>query len=263
MPNRMIREGIVDSPKVEMLVREGGWGAEVFYRRLLQTVDDYGCCDGRLSMIKAKCYPTVLDLVKDADVEKWVELCEKCHLVEVYHAGGLRYLRISNFRQIIRMKPKFPLPPGVNAEELKAAQADPGSGAFIPSTGPRKKKKKANQVEDTSEVVYVMPVVGAAGPREWPVTKNRIAEYAQVYPGIDLDRQFRKMLLWLNDNPARRKTFGGMPKFVIGWLNREQNDNRGHSNSGRVGAVNGEEQRRKAIDAGIDEFTNGKPGRIA
>ena len=32
-----------------------------------------------------------------------------------------------------------------------------------------------------------------------------------------------EMAAWLIANPTRRKTFNGMPRFVNGWLAREQN----------------------------------------
>ncbi len=38
MPNRILREGILTSERVNLL----SWEAEVFYRRLMSVVDDYG-----------------------------------------------------------------------------------------------------------------------------------------------------------------------------------------------------------------------------
>ena len=43
MPNRIIREGILSSDRVDQLDPP----AEVFYRRLMSKVDDHGLFDGR------------------------------------------------------------------------------------------------------------------------------------------------------------------------------------------------------------------------
>ena len=53
MPNRILREGILDSDRVNKL----SWGAEVFYRRLMSVVDDFGRFDARIDLLKSKLYP--------------------------------------------------------------------------------------------------------------------------------------------------------------------------------------------------------------
>jgi hypothetical protein len=118
MPNRVVREGIIDSPRIEQLVREVGWAGEVFYRRLHQIVDDYGRFDGRLTMLKARAFPTVMDLVRDADLERWIAACVKSGLVRVYEVKGHRYLELLDFRQQVRAKTsKYPDPPQSDADD--------------------------------------------------------------------------------------------------------------------------------------------------
>jgi hypothetical protein len=112
MPNRIVREGIIDSSRMEELVRDGGWGAEVFYRRLHQVVDDFGRFDARASVLRARCYPTVLDIVREADVQRWIAACVKAVLVRLYEVDGRAYLEVADFRQFARAKTsKFPDPP--------------------------------------------------------------------------------------------------------------------------------------------------------
>ncbi len=50
----------------------------------------------------------------------------------------------------------------------------------------------------------------------------KLAEYRQAFPGVDALSECRKALQWCLDNPIRRKTFGGMPKFLGSWLGRAQ-----------------------------------------
>ena len=106
MPNRIIREGILTSPKLAKL----GWAEEVFYRRLLSVVDDFGRYYADAGMLRAACYPRQLNKVSDSDVGKWLSACAAAALVRVYPAeDGERYLEVVKFDQQVRAKKsKFP-----------------------------------------------------------------------------------------------------------------------------------------------------------
>lgn len=108
MPNRILREGILTSPKVAKL----GWPEEVFYRRLISVVDDFGRYYADPGMLRAACYPRLLNKVSDSDVGKWLASCATAALVRVYEAeDSERYLELLNFNQQMRAKnSKFPHP---------------------------------------------------------------------------------------------------------------------------------------------------------
>jgi len=78
------------------------------------------------------------------------------------------------------------------------------------------------------------------GPRTWDLSEAKTAEYASVFPGVDVRAECRRALQWCRDNPGRIKTFDGMSNFLFRWLSREQN--RGQS------AANGKPARRTAAD---------------
>lgn len=112
MPNRVVREGILDSDKMDTLVRNGGWAAESFYRRLHSVADDYGIFDARPVVLRSRCYPTLVDIVREADVSRWLAECEKAGLIRLYEADCHKYLEIIEFRQQVRVKKRrFPAPP--------------------------------------------------------------------------------------------------------------------------------------------------------
>lgn len=105
MPNRVIREGILDSDRVDKL----SWPAEVFYRRLMSIVDDFGRCDGRIQIIRSKLYPLRMDKVSMADVEKWMDECSIAGLISRYEVQNKPYLEILDFGQSLRrMVSAFP-----------------------------------------------------------------------------------------------------------------------------------------------------------
>lgn len=58
---------------------------------------------------------------------------------------------------------------------------------------------------------------------EYPISREQCAQWAKLYPAVDVMQQMRNMVGWLNANPARRKTASGVLRFVNSWLAREQN----------------------------------------
>ena len=51
MPNRILREGILSSERVDALSE----GAEILYRRLMSVVDDYGRYFAHPTLIRSAC----------------------------------------------------------------------------------------------------------------------------------------------------------------------------------------------------------------
>lgn len=87
----------------------------------------------------------------------------------------------------------------VCAEPSRAAALDEGVTIFLPT----------NKFATAAEVVIIRSVH---------------ADHLQtLYPGVDVAQQLRAMRGWLETHPAKRKTPNGMPAFVNGWLDREQN----------------------------------------
>ena len=87
MPNRILHESIKYCPKMEQL----NWFEEVVYHRLTVTVDDYGCLDGRIVLLKNTLFPTREDISKD-DIARAIEHMVALGLLRAYEAGGMPYL---------------------------------------------------------------------------------------------------------------------------------------------------------------------------
>lgn len=136
MPNRILRDGILTSPRVAKL----GWAEEVFYRRLMSVVDDFGRYYADPGMLRAACYPRQLSKVTDPDVGKWTRILVEAGLVRVYRALDREsYVELLDFRQQARAKAsKFPAP------------ADEPSGACIADAA----HIHSNRIADAPVVVY-------------------------------------------------------------------------------------------------------------
>ena len=108
MPTRLLRDGILSSETVDSLSPM----AEIFYRRLMSVVDDYGRFYAKPSLLKSYCYPLRGDSVKESDISGWLDECCKTSppLVLYYPNEGKPVIEVQNFKQQIRLKEgsKFP-----------------------------------------------------------------------------------------------------------------------------------------------------------
>jgi hypothetical protein len=130
MPNRILRDGILTSSRIKRL---DGWASEVFYRRLMSVVDDFGRYYADRGLLRAACYPRQLDKVSDSDIGKWLAVCAEAALVRVYPASdGESYLQLLDFRQQVRAaKSKFPDPPSTCAADATHTQSTSDATAHL------------------------------------------------------------------------------------------------------------------------------------
>jgi hypothetical protein len=70
-------------------------------------------------------------------------------------------------------------------------------------------------------VSEIFPCVGT-GPKEFPLTEAKVSEYESAYPGVNIRLEARAIKQWCIDNPSKRKTFDGMPRFLNQWFKRVQ-----------------------------------------
>ena len=130
MPNRLLREGIIGSESVNSLPPE----AEVFYRRLMSVVDDFGRYSAHSALLRAALYPLQLDRVSEAHIIRHLATCRKANLLLVYVHEGKRFLELLKFGQHVRAKnSKWPAPPDQCATDAvhqnRICQTDaPGDG---------------------------------------------------------------------------------------------------------------------------------------
>lgn len=75
-----------------------------------------------------------------------------------------------------------------------------------------------------AEEVETFPCDGMAGI--YTLRADQVSEWQKVFPHLDVAAECKKAGLWLKANPERRKTAKGMPKFLLAWLNRCQDNRR-------------------------------------
>lgn len=219
MPNRILREGILTSPRIARL----GWAEEVFYRRLHSVVDDFGRYFADTGLLRAACYPRQLNKVSDSDVGKWLHACVAAALVRVYQVDGEEYLHVLDFNQQVRAKKsKFPDVPSTRAADATQKLGDSEADAHLGVSG------GVSGGEDSSAPSGAEPVVlsGFAIPlndgSEWEVPLSTVADWKDAYPAVDVEQELREMRAWANANPAKRKTSRGVAAFAVRWLSKAQ-----------------------------------------
>lgn len=75
--------------------------------------------------------------------------------------------------------------------------------------------------EESSELAPVEAII-LNDQSSWKPTLEQYEEYKRLYPGIDIDSEFRKMRAWSMSNLPKRKTKRGVERFVNSWLSRSQ-----------------------------------------
>ena len=62
----------------------------------------------------------------------------------------------------------------------------------------------------------------STGGKCYGVTQSQIDHWRELFPAVDVMQCLRTMIAWLEANSTKKKTMRGMPKFITGWLSREQ-----------------------------------------
>jgi hypothetical protein len=222
MPDRILRVGILTSESVNRL----SWPAEVFYRRLMSVVDDFGRYDGRPAVLRASLYALKVDRVSEPDIGKWIRETEEAGLVRTYTVTEKPYLEISKFDQKVRaVKSKWPDPPLAivgNCRQTPANAPVVEVGVVVedgvnPLAPGDKSPSHAGAVN--GDAVAHIPLVGGV---EWGVPKALAAELESAYPAVDVPQTLLEIRAWCVANPSKRKTPRGVARFINSWCARIQ-----------------------------------------
>lgn len=110
--------------------------AELFYRRLMSVVDDYGRIEDNPKLLLVKCFPLQIDRISPTQVSAWLTACglgsDTCRpLITRYQVNGKNYLQINNFGQRTRFE-KYPAPSQDSVPPSQAARASHSRSTVFP-----------------------------------------------------------------------------------------------------------------------------------
>lgn len=239
MGNRILKESIRMNPRISQL----SFFEETVFYRLLVTVDDYGVFPAHPLMLSRVLFPMREDVTKD-QVKEALSHLEALGLIFRYEVeGDGEYLKITSWERNQRLRNsvhRYPMPEeGTLREREESDTGAKGKGAASAAKAPH--APAARPSDDASAVplseaqpkqllpdqaeVKELPVIELPlnDQQLYPVTREDIASYQELYPAVDVVQALRNMKGWCISNPTRRKTRSGIQKFINGWLAREQN----------------------------------------
>lgn len=87
--------------------------------------------------------------------------------------------------------------------------------------------------KDTSTISDSMDVAESTSPivislqtnikgKFFDITEEHVKKFKDCYQAVDIIHELKRIELWLESNPKKRKTMDGMMKFVNSWLGRAQ-----------------------------------------
>lgn len=232
------------------------------FRRLVRVVGSIAVARGSLELLWDACYEAGEDYVGTAeDIEHmaawdgepgvltrglaeaglptgvgFIEQVEGVDGPPVYRVHDLwhhapDYVAKRRKREIERQAKADPgCPPnGAVRRRLMECQDEVGrtpSPSHSPSPSPGKKNSAEPQelFEARGRVLLDFPTVGRV--KTWQLSEAHIAEWATLFPGLDVLGECRKALAWVKASPGRRKTMRGMEKFLVGWFGRAVDNGR-------------------------------------
>lgn len=107
MPNRILKESICTSDKIEQLSAF----AETFFYRLIVNADDFGRMDGRAAVLRSRLFP--LKDVRNSQIEEALRELATVELVSTYYVDGKPFVSLpawDRHQQIRAKKSKYPAP---------------------------------------------------------------------------------------------------------------------------------------------------------
>lgn len=221
MPNRLIKETIRTSKKINSLsdFEFRTWAYLVTY------VDDYGRGSADPEILKGFVFPRRKE-VREQDIQKALAALERTGSILLYEVAGEPYFCFPNWSEHQRIqtkKSKYPAPSDSDISRWVTV----GHGGSPPESNPNPNPNPESNPKDycaEPQAADAPPVISLPlnDGTFFDVSENDRAKWSQLYPNVDVLQQLRNMAGWCDANPAKRKTRGGIKRFITAWLAREQ-----------------------------------------
>jgi hypothetical protein len=142
MPNRYVREGIIESEAINALE----WRTEVFYRRLLNRVDDFGRYTAHPSLLLASLFPLQMDKISVGEIEEMLRECEAVGLLFTYAVNRKHFLVLNKWEQGRAKTSEYPSPPEDIRKQMETFVYIPKQ-TFTPMPEPEQEPVSASSTE--------------------------------------------------------------------------------------------------------------------
>ncbi len=233
MPNRDIKESCRTSKNLAELSH----GAERMFWRMTTYADDYGRMPADADVIRAACFPRLLDRVSVSNVAKWLDELRRVKLISCYNdSTGHHLLFFLTWRLHQRVRAKHSkydppsdasrcqhmtayvafrsedteVPPSTAVDTVDTALASDGERRHLPAPALKIPQSILTALDQAQRLGSVQQL---RTPNYWQAqirATNGTVEYGQ---------EILKAEAWLQANPSRapRKDLG---RFLHNWLTR-------------------------------------------
>ena len=212
MPNRILREGVLTSERVNALSLQ----AEIFYRRLMSVVDDYGRYFAHPALLRASCYPLRLNQTKEYHISSWLQELSESGLIFVYEKGETKYLEIQEFRQRQRYDSKYPDPKTVSKTVSKTVPRTTDPNCDTPTPTPTPTPFKEGGVGETRFEQFWAAYPRKVGKQEarkaWDDLRPSAALVETILKAVEAQRRWPQ---WVKDG-------GQFIPYPATWLNGDR-----------------------------------------
>lgn len=220
-------------------VAECSTTARLLFIGLWNFCDDFGRHQASAKRLKMEIFPA--DNCKDKDIEGWVSELLRVGLIRAYTVDGKHFWQVTGWhhQKIEKPSARHPTPEKFDDHSTTVRQpfADQtpaegkgmegslkegnGRDAICTETAEPSSVPVAAASDSSEETLLTFPCDGSQ--REWTFTESYAVELTEAYPSLDVRSEARKALQWVRADLSRKKTAGGMKKFLVNWLNRATN----------------------------------------
>lgn len=200
MPNRLLNSRLHISNSIRRLTPL----EEVVFIHIILSCDDFGRFYADPEILRGQLFPGRNISVKQ--IEDSLAKLEEEDMVIRYSSEGLMYLQLVNWLKYQKPRAKESKYPNPPAHREAAPQEPP-------------EPEQPEEPQETSpEFISIMLNDGTL----YSVTMAAVERYEKLYPSVDVRQELRNMVGWSESNPTKRKTKGGIARFITSWLSRKQ-----------------------------------------
>ncbi len=231
-----------DDPKVQML-------SEVLQRRLIMLFCERGKEEIRTDPQRA--FKWNISLAELADTKK--VFLENEFIDERWNVTNWnkrQFISDSSTNRVRRHRQAMKQGETLRNVSVTAPDTDTDTEADTEQKQKQKKKPSARSVPP-EELAGTLPLVGDG---LYQVSKSQVREWSEAYPGVDVKVELRKLKIWLDANPTRRKTPKGICRAIVNWLNHAQDRSPAHQTAGGNGNGNGNGTRPTIVETQAAEL---------
>jgi len=236
---RMVSSSICNSSKMAALSCDG---ARLLFLYLLVSADNLGRLRGEPVQVKGEAFARHPASLRQ--VSQWLLELANVGLIRWYIHQGQRFISIERWEEhqdLSKYGRVSKLPDPADSQDVFGENR---RGSPIP------RQEVEVEVESEVEVKGEVEIEGGEHKKPgsppdfvllptnrqgetFPIIETDLLPLKDLYPGVDIEQEFRNMRGWLEGNPKRRKTHDGMSRFIHAWLAKAQNSAKVPAPSGR------------------------------